>query len=115
MKRVFAETFANANIKDECQVDHLPTLKAMRSCLYRSRAKRLPPIPHARAEVELVGEWAQTLDGRDFVLTNGVDDRLIIFGTVQNLRLLCHVDTVFMDRRRKCSTRCTLFTFGIWA
>ena len=98
MKRVFAETFANVNIEDERQVDQLPTLKAMRSCLYRSRAKRLPPIPHTRAEVELAGEWTQTLDGRDFVLANdGVDDRLIIFGTVQNLRLLCHADTVFMD------------------
>ena len=95
MKRMFVETFANVNIEDERQVDHLPTLKAMRSCLYHSRAKRLPPIPHTRAEVELTGEWTQTLDGRDFVLTNdGVDDRLIIFGTLQNLWLLCHADTV---------------------
>ena len=83
MKRVFAETFVNVNIEDERQVDHLPTLKAMRSCLYRSRAKRLPPMPHTRAEVELTGEWTQTLDGRDFVLANdGVNDRLIIFGIV---------------------------------
>ena len=83
MKRVFVETFVNVNIEDERQVDHLPTLKAMRSCLYRSRTKRLPPMPHARAEVELTGEWTQTLDGRDFVLANdGVNDRLIIFGIV---------------------------------
>ena len=45
-------------------------------------------MPHTRAEVELTGDWTQTLDGRDFVLANdSVDDRLIIFGTVQNLRL----------------------------
>ena len=70
----------------------------MRGCLYRSRAKRLPPIPHTRVEVELTGEWTQTRDGRDFVLANdGVDDRLMIFGTVQNLRLLCYADTVFME------------------
>ena len=45
-------------------------------------------MPHTCAEVGLTGEWTQTLDGRDFVLANdGVDDRLIIFGTVKNLRL----------------------------
>ena len=82
MKRVFVETFANVNFEDERQVDHLPTLKAMRNCLYRSRAKLLPSIPHTRAEVELAGEWTQTLDGRDFALPNdNIDDRLLIFGT----------------------------------
>ena len=51
---------------------------------------------HTRAEVELTGEWIQILDDRDFVPVNdGVDDRLTIFETVENLRLLCHTDTVF--------------------
>ena len=56
-------------------MDHLPTLKAMMSCLYHSRAKRLPLTPRRRAEVGLMGEWMRTLDGRDFVLANdGVDE-----------------------------------------
>ena len=98
-------------------MDHLPTLKAMRSYLYRSRAKRLPPIPRARAEVELTREWTQTLDGRDFVLANdGVNDKLINFGTVQNLWLLCHADTVFMDRTFKMAPEMfhQVYSLHVW-
>ena len=47
-------------------------LKAMKSCLYCSRAKRLPLIPHMCTKVELTGESTQTLDGCNFILTKSV-------------------------------------------
>ena len=98
MKRVYSQAFADVNLEDEQQVDFLPSIKSLKSSLYRSRAKRLPKLPQNRAEIRLNDEWATTLDGRDFVLANdGEDNKILIFGTVQNLRLLCHADTIFMD------------------
>ena len=116
MKRLFVEAFANVNLDDERQVDHLPSMKSMKSSLYRSRVSRLPRIPHTCAEVDLMGEGTRTTDGRDFILANdGVDDRLVIFGTVQNLRLLCHADTVFMDGTFKMAPEmfCQMYSLHI--
>jgi hypothetical protein len=117
MKRVYAETYGNINVADEREIDHLPSMNAIKSSLYRSRAKRLPGVPHTRAEVNLEGEWTQTIDGRDYVLANdGIDDRLIIFGTMQNLRLLCHAATIFMDGTFKMAPEmfCQVYSIHIW-
>jgi hypothetical protein len=98
MKRIFSEVFGSVDLDDERNMDHLPNLRNIKNSLYLSRASRLPRIPHSRVEVQLEGEWRHTLDGRDFILANdGEDDRLIIFGTVHNLRLLCQSDTIYMD------------------
>ena len=99
MKRISNEVFRNVDLDDECNIDHhLPNLKNTKNSLCLSRAARLPRIPHSRVEVLLEGEWRRTIDGRDFILANdGEDDRLITFGTVHNLRLLCQSDTIYMD------------------
>lgn len=98
MKRVYEQAFGDVNLEDEQEVAHLPSLKSLSSTLYRSRAKRLPNLPHTRADINLQGEWASTQDGREFILANdGNEDKMIIFGTVQNLRLLCEAETIFMD------------------
>jgi hypothetical protein len=45
IKRVYAEVFGDVDLDDERQVDQLPSMKAMKTALYRSRASRLPRIP----------------------------------------------------------------------
>lgn len=98
MKRVFQDAFQGVDLENEEILDDLPSMKRYKSSLYRARSKRLPKIPHSRAEIILDGAWATTEDGRNFVLVNdGVADRLIIFGTPQNVRLLCQADTLYMD------------------
>ena len=34
-----------------------------KSSMYRSRQKRLPPLPKTRAEIDLTGDWVNTLSG----------------------------------------------------
>jgi hypothetical protein len=98
MRRVYEQVFGDVNLEDEQEVAHLPSQKSLSSTLYRSRAKRLPNLPHTRTDINLEGEWATTQDGRDFILANdGDEDKIIIFGTVQNVRLLCEAETIFMD------------------
>ncbi len=46
----------------------------------------------------LEGEWASTLNGHDFILANdGNEEKLVIFGTVPNLCLLCEAEIIYMD------------------
>ena len=67
----------------------LPTFQSIRPSLYRSRRKRLPCMPRSRADVHFEGEWAQTIDSRQFLLVeDGDDDKVAIFATDNNLKLL---------------------------
>ena len=82
MKRVYREAFADVDVTNEAVMDDLPSFAKYRCTMYRSRASRLPKLPHQRAEVNIVGQWSQTKDGRQFLLANdGVEDKLLIFAT----------------------------------
>ena len=98
MKRIYEQAFRHVNLEDEQEVAHLPSLKSLSSTLYRSRAKRLPNLPQTRAYISLQGEWASMQDSREFILANdGNEDKMIIFGAIRNVRLLCEAETIFMD------------------
>lgn len=61
----------------------------MRDSLYRARRRRLPPLPPHRSDIDIQGEWAETLDSRRFLLCHdGQNDKIIIFATDHNLKLL---------------------------
>lgn len=57
---------AAPNMSDSAAI--LPTLGAVKSCLYRHRRKLIPPLPATRAEVHFEGEWAETISGKRFLL-----------------------------------------------
>ena len=99
IKRLFSDAFGDALANpDETTMDSLPSFNKYRCTLYRARSKRLPNIPHSRSEIDLQGQWTQTKDGRPFLLANdGAEDRILIFGTAQNLRYLCLATEIFMD------------------
>lgn len=98
MKRAYRQAFQEVDLNNEEIMDEMPSFSKYKSSMYRARSSRLPPLPHTRAEVELNGEWTQTKDGRNFIISNDGDvDRLILFGTQQNLRFLCDADTIYMD------------------
>ena len=76
----------------------LPDFQSMNSSMYRKRRARLPPLPKSRAEVNLQGEWAETTNGEPFVIgTRGEDDKIILLGTIANLKLLEAADSIYMD------------------
>ena len=55
-------------------------------------------MPRSRAELNLTGDWAKTLDGQDFVLANdGQDDKIVLFGTESSLKLLSEANTYYVD------------------
>ncbi len=98
MKRIFDEAFGNVELENEDVMDNLPSFKRHKTSLYDARRSRIPKIPHSKADISLEGEWTTTVDGREFVIANDrEEDRLLIFGTTQNLRHLCAADTIFMD------------------
>ncbi len=66
--------------------------------VFRQRAKLLPPLPKTRQEVVIEGKWAETTAGEKFLLADdGEENRIIIFGTVENLMELSHADIWYVD------------------
>ena len=55
-------------------------------------------MPHSRSDPDLCGEWCNTVNGENFFLANdGLDDKIVIFGTENSLQHLAEADTFFMD------------------
>jgi len=78
----------------------IPTFDTCSSSLYRSRSKLLPKLPQTQADIDLNGEWTETLAGEQFLLHDDTDergDRIMIFGTISNLIHLCDSTIVLAD------------------
>ena len=76
----------------------LPTFQSARSSLYRARRKRLPHMPQSCTEVHFENEWAESIDGKRFLLVEDGDDiKIIIFATDDNMKLLAEAETLFVD------------------
>ena len=76
----------------------MPSLSSVKSNLYRERRKRLPPLPRTRADVNLSGEWANTLGGEQFLLAeSGADNKIVILGTRSNLHHLAEAESISVD------------------
>ncbi len=55
-------------------------------------------MPRSRADVHFEGEWTQTIDSKRFLLAeDGDDDKIVIFATDDNLKLLAEAESVFVD------------------
>ena len=55
-------------------------------------------MPHSHSDPDLSGERCKTVNGENFVLAdNGLDNKIVIFGTENSLRHLAEADTFFMD------------------
>ena len=74
----------------------LPTYSSFKSSMYRSRRKRLPPLPKTRAEIDLTGDWVNSLSG-ERSRNEGSSDRILIFSTDAMLRLLCDLEALYVD------------------
>ncbi len=76
----------------------LPTNDQMQRLINRVKCKRLPASAATLANLVVESAWSTFADGRDFLLVNdGQDDRIIIFGTRENLTRLCSAYYIFMD------------------
>ena len=77
-----------AKIGSESTRAVMPTLASLDSSAYRARHASLPRLPQSRDEIDLPDEFTKTPTGADFLLAAGDDNEYLIFGTVQNLRLM---------------------------
>ena len=77
---------------------YLPTLPSLKP-LYRLQCKQLLPIPTTREEVHFCGEWLKTDAGENFLLVEDDqgDNKIVIFSTVYNLKLLAQAEKIYVD------------------
>jgi hypothetical protein len=94
-------TFVNNDYNNREEViATLPNYESIKSSLYRTKKENFPSQPAIRSQLIINDLWSKTIDGRDFVLAdNGIDDRIIIFGTSAFLIKACSLQNsvVFMD------------------
>ena len=78
----------------------MPTFDQFRTSLYDSRRERLPTLPQTRGDVSFTGEWTKTSSGDQFLIADDdyKNDKLFIFGTDNNVKLLCESHTIQVDR-----------------
>ena len=76
----------------------LPSLESIRSSLYRVRHENTPILPTHRRDVSLSPRFTKTQSGEDFLLVNdGNDDKILIFATEENLRLMSDAEAFYID------------------
>ena len=56
-------------------------------------------MPESKADVHFDGEWTKTASGEDFLMAEDGqgEDRLIMFATEVNIKLLCEAKTIYVD------------------
>jgi len=78
----------------------IPTYYSCKSSLYRSRLQTLPKLPTSQADIDLDGDWKDTLAGERFLLCDNMNDgrdRILVFSTDDNLKKLCESDVIIAD------------------
>ncbi|KAJ8315465.1 hypothetical protein KUTeg_007615 [Tegillarca granosa] len=79
-------------------VEQLPTFHSCKTSLYHQRSKHLPQLPVLRNELVIQDECSETTAGEQLLICDdGHDDKIFIFGTVDNLRHLAAAPTVYAD------------------
>lgn len=95
MKRLYSTAFASEEGDTDASV---PAFKSVKSSMYRKRAERLPKQPQTLIDMKLDGEWLKTKSNSDFLqIDDGTEDRILVFFTVSNLRILASSKTYYMD------------------
>lgn len=102
--RPLGKTFKSV-VTSSCQSgDIVPTYQSVCSILKRERAQSLPTLPKFQSEIDLSGEWAQSLDGEAFVVPSDRKD-MIIFATRSKLLALGRCETIYVDGTFKTCPR----------
>ena len=79
-------------------VEKIPTFVGTKSSLYRERLRELPPLPATRNAINLQDKWRETTTGDQFLLADdGDNNKILVFGTADNLRHLSNANTIFGD------------------
>ena len=97
---IYNEQFISLNTHPERNsiAPKLPSFTSLKSSLYRNQRSRLPSLPKTRTEIRVEGDWTKTLTGENFFLhDDGDSNKILIFGTQENLLKLSELDTIYVD------------------
>ncbi|KRX77070.1 hypothetical protein T06_3034 [Trichinella sp. T6] len=94
--QIYMEECSSASTSLET-AGQFPTYKKVKAAMYRSRAKRFPPLPATRQQLEIPAQWRVTKSGRQFLMYNNVHNSVLIFCTDENIRELAGHTVWCMD------------------
>ena len=100
MQQIFNDELMKEADQD---IPDIPTFPSIKSSMYRQRRTMMPVLPQTLQDVDLQGPWSQTHDGKRFLLfSDGDADKMVVFSTEDQLRLLQEADTIYMDGTFTC-------------
>ena len=100
MQQIFNDELMKEADQD---IPDIPTFSSIKSSMYRQRRTMMPVLPQTLQDVDLQGPWSQTHDGKRFLLfSDGDADKMVVFSTEDQLRLLQEADTIYMDGTFTC-------------
>ena len=97
---IYDDQLVEVSLEDHADdaLSQLPSFESLRSTLYRSRHEAIPSLPTTRRDVTFPDRYTKTLSGEDFLYVNdGDDDKIVIFTTDENIRLMSEAQAFYMD------------------
>ncbi|KRX62384.1 hypothetical protein T09_2522 [Trichinella sp. T9] len=85
--QIYSEAYRSASTSLEA-AGQFPACKKVKAAMYRSHAKRFPPLLAARQQMEIPVQWRVTKSGRQLLLYRNVNKSVSIVCTEENLREL---------------------------
>ena len=74
-----------------------PEHRNVKSSLYRTRSRKLSPIPRTYRTLHIRGPWKKTLSGERFLLKNDRENGIVIFSTTEDLKKLASCENILGD------------------
>ncbi|KRX84684.1 hypothetical protein T06_9932 [Trichinella sp. T6] len=85
--QIYSEAYRSASTSLEA-AGQFPTCKKVKAAMYRSHAKRFPPLLATRQQMEIPVQWRVTKSERQLLLYRNVNNSVSIVCTEENLREL---------------------------
>ena len=78
-----------------------PEYRNVKSSLYRTRSRQLTPIPRSFRTLHIRGPWKKRMNRERFLLKNDRENRIVIFTTNEDLKILASCENILRDGTSK--------------
>ena len=116
------EIYRTANEKllkafDYCETVYcqLKTYSSVSSTILNYKHKKLPPLPHDALSIVIPDEFKKLTNGENFLVKHETTENIIIFGTLEFIKIMCDSKELYMDGTFKITPDffCQLYTIHV--
>lgn len=91
------KVFSSIQLPADEIANGLKTFDQIKKTISRARASRFPPLPRSRGDIDVPSNLQSSSTEKFFKVSNGADDKILVFATDTFLKFLCEADHVYSD------------------